>query len=80
MDDIANESPLDLAELLKLEPEIDQVFQALGKSEEFEYTKAEERVQERINDLKTLYQELNSEESELACQMIILFRCIRFIL
>lgn len=53
---------------LKLEAEIDQVLDALRKSQEYEYKLAEERLQAHKTYLQNLYQQLDSEKSELASQ------------
>lgn len=50
----------------KLEEEIDQVLQALKKSQETEYKLAEERLYEQKNYLCNMYQQLDKERSELA--------------
>ena len=53
---------------LKLESEVDQVLQALRKSQELEYKVAEETLQDQKTYLKRLYQQLDREKYELACQ------------
>ncbi|KAJ0035312.1 hypothetical protein Pint_24804 [Pistacia integerrima] len=50
----------------KLEEKIDQVLQALKKSQETEYKLAEERLYAQKNYLCNLYQQLDKERSELA--------------
>lgn len=52
-------------ESLKLEEEIDQVLQALRKSQEIEYELAEERLHTQKNYLSILYQQLEIERSAL---------------
>ena len=78
MEVTVNESPSDVREgeesydylphSLKLEVEVDQVLRALRKSQEFEYKVAEERLQSHKTYLQNLYQQLDFEKSELACQ------------
>ncbi|KAK7405910.1 hypothetical protein VNO78_07522 [Psophocarpus tetragonolobus] len=53
---------------LKLEAEVDQVLQSLRKSQELEYKVAEETLQEQKTYLQNLYQQLDCEKYELACQ------------
>lgn len=50
----------------KLGEEIDDVLQALKKSQETEYKLAEERLDSQKNYLCNLYQQLDKERSELA--------------
>ncbi|KAI4345644.1 hypothetical protein L6164_012744 [Bauhinia variegata] len=57
-----------LSDSLKLEVEIDNVLQNLRKSQEFEYNIAEERLYVQKKYLQDLYQQLENEKSELACQ------------
>ncbi|XP_027362543.1 uncharacterized protein LOC113870142 [Abrus precatorius] len=57
-----------LPRALKLDVEVDQVLQALRKSQEFEYSVAEETLQVHKKYLQNLHQQLDSEKSELACQ------------
>ncbi|XP_057450259.1 protein OBERON 1-like isoform X3 [Lotus japonicus] len=57
-----------LPKALKLEAEVDEVLQALRKSQELEYKVAEERIQAQKTYLQNLYQQLECEKSELACQ------------
>lgn len=52
-------------ESLKLEEEIDQVLQALKKSQEIEYELAEEKLYSQKNYLSTLYQQLEDERATL---------------
>ncbi|KAF4363512.1 hypothetical protein CsatB_026209 [Cannabis sativa] len=52
-------------ESLKLEEEIDQVLQALRKSQEIEYEMAEERLYTQKNCLSNLFQQLEIERSAL---------------
>ncbi|CAK9150869.1 unnamed protein product [Ilex paraguariensis] len=52
-------------ESLKLEDEIDQILQALKKSQESEYKIAEERLFAQKNYLLNLYQQLDKERSDL---------------
>ncbi|GMN46708.1 hypothetical protein TIFTF001_015875 [Ficus carica] len=49
----------------KLEEEVDHVLQALRKSQEMEYKVAEERLYSQKDYLASLYQQLDSERSEL---------------
>lgn len=49
----------------KLEEEVDHVLQALRKSQEMEYKVAEERLYAQKDYLASLYQQLDSERSEL---------------
>ncbi|OVA05436.1 hypothetical protein BVC80_441g210 [Macleaya cordata] len=53
-------------ESLKLENEIDRVLHELKKSQEVEYRIAEERLYAKKNFLLSLYQQLDTERSELA--------------
>ncbi|KAG4972766.1 hypothetical protein JHK87_029587 [Glycine soja] len=53
---------------LKLESEVDQVLQALRKSQELEYKVVEETLQDQKTYLKNLYQQVECEKYELACQ------------
>ncbi|XP_061376198.1 OBERON-like protein [Gastrolobium bilobum] len=74
MDVTDNESPSDvgigaessgfMSDSLKLEAEIDEVLQALRKSQEFEYNMAAERLNAHKNYLQNLYQQLDREKSE----------------
>lgn len=57
-----------LLDSLKLEEEIDQVLQALQKSQEFEYEMAEDVFRAQKHYLQNLYRQLDSEKSELACR------------
>lgn len=50
----------------KLDHDIDQVLQALRKSQEFEYKLAEETLHAQKDYLCNLYQQLQEEKSELA--------------
>lgn len=52
-------------ESCKLEEEVDQVLQALRKSQEIEYKLAEERLYAQKDYLASLYQQLDIERSEL---------------
>lgn len=52
-------------ESLKLEEEIDQVLQALRKSQQIEYELAEERLYTQKNYLSNLYQQLEIERAAL---------------
>lgn len=54
------------SESLMLEDEIEQVLQALRKSQDTEYKMAEERLHAQKNFLLNLYQQLEKERSELA--------------
>lgn len=53
-------------ESLKLEDEIDQVLQALRKSQNFEYSLAEERLVVQKNYIMNLYEQLDKERSDLS--------------
>ncbi|KAL3812608.1 hypothetical protein ACJIZ3_013876 [Penstemon smallii] len=53
-------------ESLKLEDKIDQVLQALRKSQEIEYRLAEEKLSAQKSHIKNLYQQLDKEKSELS--------------
>ncbi|XP_023527164.1 uncharacterized protein LOC111790481 isoform X3 [Cucurbita pepo subsp. pepo] len=55
-------------ESLKLESEIDQVLQALKRSQEFEYNLAEEKLLSHKNYLHNLFQQLDKEQIELGHQ------------
>ncbi|XP_022956071.1 protein OBERON 4-like isoform X1 [Cucurbita moschata] len=55
-------------ESLKLENEIDQVLQALKRSQEFEYNLAEEKLLSHKNYLHNLFQQLDKEQIELGHQ------------
>lgn len=55
-------------ESIKLEDEIDQVLQALKKSQEFEYSLAEEKLLLHKNYLHNLFQQLDKEQTELRHQ------------
>lgn len=55
-------------ESLKLEAEIDQVLQALKRSQEFEYNLAEEKLLLHKNYLLNLFQQLDKEQTELRRQ------------
>lgn len=78
MEVTVNENPSDvrigaesydyLPRSVKLEDEVDQVLEALRKSQEFEYKLAEERLQAHKTYLRNLYQQLDCEKAELACQ------------
>lgn len=52
----------------KLEDEIHQVLQGLQKSQALEYSMAEEILQGKKGYLRNLYQQLDREKSEWACQ------------
>ncbi|XP_030543370.2 protein OBERON 1 isoform X1 [Rhodamnia argentea] len=54
----------------RLDEEIDQVLQSLRKSQELEYRIAEEQLHAQKRYLHNLYQQLEQESSELACQEI----------
>ncbi|XP_041001229.1 uncharacterized protein LOC121246969 [Juglans microcarpa x Juglans regia] len=54
---------------LKLEDEIDHVLLALQKSQESEYKIAEETLHAQKNYLLSLYQQLESEKSDLSCRV-----------
>ncbi|XP_030974275.1 protein OBERON 2-like [Quercus lobata] len=54
------------SESLRLEDEIEQVLQALRKSQDSEFKMAEERLHVQKNFLLNLYQQLEKERSELA--------------
>ncbi|XP_073223178.1 uncharacterized protein [Cicer arietinum] len=56
------------SESLKLEAEVDQVLEALRKSQKYEYNLAEESLNEHKKYLQNLYQQLDREKSELASQ------------
>ncbi|XP_055813527.1 protein OBERON 2 [Solanum dulcamara] len=53
-------------ESLKLEDEIDQILQALRKSQNFEYRLAEERLFVQKNYIMNLYEQLDKERSDLS--------------
>ncbi|KAK4357088.1 hypothetical protein RND71_022698 [Anisodus tanguticus] len=53
-------------ESLKLEDEIDQVLQALRKSQEFEYRLAEERLFAQKNYIMNLFEQFDEERSDLS--------------
>lgn len=55
-------------ESLKLEDEIDQVLQALKRSQEYEYNLAEEKLLLHKNYLHNLFQQLDKEQTELRHQ------------
>ncbi|XP_038706970.1 uncharacterized protein LOC120002317 [Tripterygium wilfordii] len=63
---LVTESSDYLSESLKLENEIDEVLQALRKSQELEYKIAEEQLYAQKNYLHNLYQQLDRERSALA--------------
>lgn len=56
------------SESLKLEADVDQVLEALRKSQKYEYNLAEESLNEHKKYLQNLYQQLDREKSELASQ------------
>ncbi|XP_028773520.1 protein OBERON 1 isoform X2 [Neltuma alba] len=56
-------------DLSKLEDEIHQVLQALRKSQALEYSIAEEILHGKKRYLQNLYQQLEREKSESACQL-----------
>ncbi|KAJ4830150.1 hypothetical protein Tsubulata_019938 [Turnera subulata] len=53
-------------EAVKLQEEIDEVLEALKKSQEYEYEIAEERLHAQKRYLQNLYQQLDKEKSQLA--------------
>lgn len=57
-----------LSDSSKLEAEVDQVLEALRKSQRDEYSLAEERLDAHKRYLQNLYQQLDCEKSELASQ------------
>ncbi|XP_038723418.1 protein OBERON 2-like isoform X1 [Tripterygium wilfordii] len=63
---LVTESSDYLNESLKLENEIDEVLQALRKSQELEYKIAEDQLYAQKNYLRNLYQQLDRERSALA--------------
>ncbi|KAF5738643.1 hypothetical protein HS088_TW13G01544 [Tripterygium wilfordii] len=63
---VVTESSDYLNESLKLENKIDEVLQALRKSQELEYKIAEEQLHAQKNYLRNLYQQLDKERSALA--------------
>ena len=87
MEDIVNgrssgtESYGSLSESTKLEHEVYQVLQALRNSQELEYNMAEERLNQHKNYLQNLYQQLESEKTELAladsCRSEVLLHTVR---
>ncbi|XP_017256294.1 protein OBERON 2 isoform X3 [Daucus carota subsp. sativus] len=54
-----------LIESLKLEDKVDEILEALRKSQELEYNIAQERLYEQKSYLQSLYHQLNKEKAEL---------------